>query len=626
MSEFHYVRTLGPDGGVDAADGPAIGLDLETVLKDGLPPWRVALEVIAALCEILDIADEDGEIHGDVHPRYVFIDETGAVSLEGFGIPRNSNPAPEAEQTKASDLYGLGYTAFVTISSHELPHPLGEANASDHDDRVIDAVLEIDLSAVPDSMQGDVQWFVAKLMSFQPEDRPRALEAWRTFIAFSSELQGPDIAEWCAAALDGGGERRDELQQEQAPASDPSEDEELGGPMIGKGPLASKIRFDDGGGTSKANATAFWTRDEMKRAMERAAAVEDPSEDSLVEDRPPSGIGGGSATSFWSRDQLDAMARGDRSAPRPRRAEGEGQRRKASAAHPAPGRPAVGGGDEETVLNQPFGQVAPRRFEPSQTSFSPHPSQQGRDRPKPPDPPPRADEPTQLSAERSPQEPTAPNHPLPDPVQPPPVSPEDGNAGGLTYVLFGGGVAAFAAVIVGVLLVVVVILIALLLSKSPGEEVTPAGVPTEARGEVPLPDPDGLDLIEPQPATKPRPAPIAKPRPPPRPAPVPAPTTAPVPRPPPRPPPRPVPSPAPPVDQNARVQLSSGGRGVVSGCTSSSLNFDGRRAFQVEGYRLPATCLITIDGARGVFQVHGSGDISCDKQGADVLCDKNQVP
>src|SRR5690349_21493755 len=84
VSEFHYVRTSGKDGGVDACEGPAIGLDLETVLKDGLPPWNVALEMAAALCEILDIADEDGEIHGDVHPKYVFIDETGAVSLEGF--------------------------------------------------------------------------------------------------------------------------------------------------------------------------------------------------------------------------------------------------------------------------------------------------------------------------------------------------------------------------------------------------------------------------------------------------------------------------------------------------------------------------------------------------------------
>ena len=106
LSEFHYVRTLGVDGGVDACEGPAIGLDLETVLADGLPPWYIALEVIAAMCEILDIASEDGEVHGDLHPKYVFIDETGAVSIEGFGVPRNRTYAPEGSpRGDATDRY-----------------------------------------------------------------------------------------------------------------------------------------------------------------------------------------------------------------------------------------------------------------------------------------------------------------------------------------------------------------------------------------------------------------------------------------------------------------------------------------------------------------------------------------
>ena len=47
MSEFHYVRTMGVDGGVDACDGPAIGMDLESILKKGLPPVKVALEISA---------------------------------------------------------------------------------------------------------------------------------------------------------------------------------------------------------------------------------------------------------------------------------------------------------------------------------------------------------------------------------------------------------------------------------------------------------------------------------------------------------------------------------------------------------------------------------------------------
>ena len=78
MSDWHYCRTTGADGGVDAVEGRAYGLDLESVLKDGLPPFKIALEVIAAMCEILDIAEQDDEGHGDLVPQDVYIDELDA--------------------------------------------------------------------------------------------------------------------------------------------------------------------------------------------------------------------------------------------------------------------------------------------------------------------------------------------------------------------------------------------------------------------------------------------------------------------------------------------------------------------------------------------------------------------
>ena len=56
------------------------------------------------------------------------------------------------------------------------------------------------------------------------------------------------------------------------------------------------------------------------------------------------------------------------------------------------------------------------------------------------------------------------------------------------------------------------------------------------------------------------------------------------------------------------------------------MQFDGLRNFVVPGYQIPATCLVTIDGARAVFQVTGSGDITCEKQGSIVVCDKTNVP
>ena len=140
-SEFHYVRTAGADGGVDAVDGRAIGVDLESILKDGLPPFKVALEIIASLCEILDIADQDGESHGDVHPRNVFVDDTGAVSLEGFGLGPGETWAPEGEVLgPITDLYGLGYTAYRLLAPRDLTD-LPE-DPDPHDDAVIDQLIE----------------------------------------------------------------------------------------------------------------------------------------------------------------------------------------------------------------------------------------------------------------------------------------------------------------------------------------------------------------------------------------------------------------------------------------------------------------------------------------------------
>jgi hypothetical protein len=308
-SEFHYVRTTGEDAGVDLVDGRAIGVDLDTLLKDGLPPFKVALEIIAALCEVLDIADQDGEVHGDVSPLNVFLDDTGAVSIEGFGIDRPETPAPEGEPIGTStDLYGLGYTAYRLLASRDLKELPDDPDG--HDDAVIDAVIALPWGDMPEEWVGDIQWFLAKLMSFEPEERPTAVDAWRTFIAFAEEAEGTSVIDWAPDAIEGGGERRD-ASMAVRPAADEGED--LGGPVVKSGPL-SKGAVSFGGGAKSGQATAFWSKDQMKAALE----AEDEEEEEAFKPQ----VGGGAATSFWTRDQMEAMARGDASAPRPKRKEG----------------------------------------------------------------------------------------------------------------------------------------------------------------------------------------------------------------------------------------------------------------------------------------------------------------
>ena len=310
MRRFHYVRILGEDGGVDACEDHAIGLDVETVLRDGLPPMRVALQVIAGLCEIFDIAEEDNRVHGDLRVEHVFIDDTGAISVEGFG--QRHSRAPERDRVDTlTDLYGIGAIAYQLISGSPLPDLPGDSER--HDDAVIDLVLEISFGDLNEEMVGDVQWFIAKLLSFDPVDRPPAVETWRTFIAFAESARGPDFVSWCLDALDGGGLRRGAA----APPEEgsPLRTNDLEGPLMSQGPLKQGgIAFQAAGGA--AGGTAFFTKEDMRAALDSEAK------------RPKPAAGGGEATSYWTKQDLANMEKNDSQAPRPKRADEDAKARR----------------------------------------------------------------------------------------------------------------------------------------------------------------------------------------------------------------------------------------------------------------------------------------------------------
>ena len=249
LSDFHYVRTLGEDGGVDAVDGPAEGVSLSEVLKEGLPPFKVVLELVAALCEILDIADQDGEVHGDIGPGCVFVDDVGAISVEGFGVERKQSPSPEGTpKGSVTDVYGLGRVCYAIMTPREFPD-VPDDDPDEHDDLIIDNIIQMNFGDLPEDMVGDIQWYLAKFLSFDREDRPSPVDAWRTFIAFADEVEGPYIEDWAVDAIEGGGERRDQDEALQRPEPAAGFGEELGGPAVSQGPLSQgAINFGGGGG------------------------------------------------------------------------------------------------------------------------------------------------------------------------------------------------------------------------------------------------------------------------------------------------------------------------------------------------------------------------------------------
>ncbi len=150
----------------------------------------------------------------------------------------------------------------------------------------------------------------------------------------------------------------------------------------------------------------------------------------------------------------------------------------------------------------------------------------------------------------------------------------------------------------------------------PSEEIAeePEAEPTEEAQE---------EVEETQPAARPRPRPTARPSSRPRP---PAPRERPAEEPAPEAAPAPAPqvAPAPVPTGPSRVTLRSSGRGSVT-CSGRKTEFDGRATLRFESFELPATCLVSMGDARGVFQVYGRGEVACNLDGGMVECDPGTV-
>jgi hypothetical protein len=75
----------------------------------------------------------------------------------------------------------------------------------------------------------------------------------------------------------------------------------------------------------------------------------------------------------------------------------------------------------------------------------------------------------------------------------------------------------------------------------------------------------------------------------------------------------------------AELTLTTGAPASIR-CSGESVAFDGQVVLRVEGYQLPATCLLVIGGKKQVFQVFGSGEITCGTDNTGVVCDRDVVP
>ncbi len=257
MSGIYYTREPGADGQILSGEDGAAGAGLDQLLELDRPPLRAALEIGSAVADILCIASEDGHVHGDIRPAHVKVDESGAVSIEGYGIVRRVTRAPEGRpDLPPADIYGLGLVMHASLSKEGMGTLPNDADG--HDDAVIERVLAMDFSAVAArKWLAEVREFLCKILAFDPGDRPPALDAANVLASVAGQCPGDDVATWAKRAhlrLAGG---RPPARQVQ---------ENLGGPVAVSGYFKKGDAGRDAARkapSSKGESTAMWSREKL---------------------------------------------------------------------------------------------------------------------------------------------------------------------------------------------------------------------------------------------------------------------------------------------------------------------------------------------------------------------------
>lgn len=272
---YFYAREPGSEGCIVTGEGEAPGSDLETLLGHGRPPLKAAVEIGAALADILSVAVEDQTVHGDLKPGLVKVDGSGQVAVEGFGPMRHATRGPEGRPIgPPTDVYGLGLLLHAMLAHSPMDDLPRDADA--HDEAVVHQILGMDFGEMENRRWvQDIRSFLAQCMAWDPGERPEALDVANVLAGVVAQCPGPGLQEWAS-----GGEPAT-LETAVAPPLPPAE-EPLSEPTAAEGPLTggSVKREARTAPSAKGESTAFWSKeriDAMLASEEEKAASPPPS-------------------------------------------------------------------------------------------------------------------------------------------------------------------------------------------------------------------------------------------------------------------------------------------------------------------------------------------------------------
>jgi hypothetical protein len=199
-----YIREYAEDGGIFSEVGAQPGSPLTDLLDKERPSVKVALELGAALGDILAIAEEDGKAHGDPKIGMVRLDSHGNTALEEFRDGRRTTRAPEPKPVgPPSDIYGLGVILHSLLSTD----PLGRIPKTQeaHDEAIVKKVLAYDLGpAEGQAWTMELKEFFCSMMAYSPSERPGADEVADVLGNAADSLDGENLGAWAAQAAAAG--------------------------------------------------------------------------------------------------------------------------------------------------------------------------------------------------------------------------------------------------------------------------------------------------------------------------------------------------------------------------------------------------------------------------------------
>ncbi len=268
---WYYTREPGTTGEVLTDEGTPDGMVLSEVLRSGPVPLKVGLELVAAMADVLTIAEEDKAYHGDLKPGMVRVDAKGAVSIEEYGVTRRGGRAPEGRvQGAATDIYGLGVVLHAVLSSESMGAVPRERDA--HDDHVVSRLLSIDWGEMSGKRWVDpVVHFLCSMLAHAPGERPAPLDVANILGEVASQVPGDDLVAWAGREVAGG-------SGESGPTEDAQTDEEeLTGPQsLGRAVSQTGAFTRRQAGRAKGECTAFWSREKIAAMLDESEAEPAP--------------------------------------------------------------------------------------------------------------------------------------------------------------------------------------------------------------------------------------------------------------------------------------------------------------------------------------------------------------